>query len=106
MKMRSINSLGFLDTTDHLILARRPNSVLILHKKRIYQDNFTVFANHRVKNERKRKDRQIFDLTREVKKLWNIVIYKALCFDVAQGRMNGAPNETRAHSCRFASQDC
>ena len=21
------------------------------------------------------------------------VIYKALCFDVAQGRMNGAPNE-------------
>ena len=23
------------------------------------------------------------------------VIYKALCFDVAQGRMNGAPNETR-----------
>ena len=22
------------------------------------------------------------------------VIYKALCFDVAQGRMNGAPNET------------
>ena len=24
-----------------------------------------------------------------------IVIYKALCFDAAQGRMNGAPNETR-----------
>ena len=24
-----------------------------------------------------------------------VVIYKALCFDVAQGRMNGAPNETR-----------
>ena len=32
-----------------------------------------------------------------------IVIYQALCFDVAQGRMNGAPNETRTHSCRFAS---
>ena len=32
-----------------------------------------------------------------------IVIYKALCFDVAQDRMNGAPNETRTHSCRFAS---
>ena len=31
------------------------------------------------------------------------VIYKALCFDVAQGRMNGAPNETRTHSCRSAS---
>ena len=32
-----------------------------------------------------------------------IVIYEALCFDVAQGRMNGAPNETRTHSCRFAN---
>ncbi len=32
----------------------------------------------------------------------SIVIYKALCFDVAQGRMNGAPNETQTHSCRFA----
>ena len=36
----------------------------------------------------------------------DIVIYKALCFDVAQGRMNGAPNETRTHSCRFASLVC
>ena len=36
----------------------------------------------------------------------NIVIYKALCFDVAQGRMNGGPNETRTHSCRFASLVC
>ena len=35
-----------------------------------------------------------------------IVIFEALCFDVAQGRMNGAPNETRIHSCRFASQAC
>ena len=35
-----------------------------------------------------------------------VVIYEALCFDVAQGRMNGAPNETRTHSCRFASLAC
>ena len=35
-----------------------------------------------------------------------IVIYEALCFDVAQGRLNEAPNETRTHSCRFASQAC
>ena len=35
-----------------------------------------------------------------------IVIYEALYFDVAQGRLNGAPNETRTHSCRFASQAC
>ena len=34
------------------------------------------------------------------------VIYKALCFNVAQGRMNGAPNETRTHSCRSASLAC
>ena len=34
------------------------------------------------------------------------VIYKALRFDVAQGRMNGAPNETRTHSCRSASLAC
>ena len=34
------------------------------------------------------------------------VIYKALCFDVAQGRMNGAPNESRTHSCRSASLAC
>ena len=32
-----------------------------------------------------------------------IVIYEALCFHVAQGRMNEAPNETRTHSCRFAN---
>ena len=25
-------------------------------------------------------------------------------FDVAQGRMNGTPNETRTHSCRFANR--
>ena len=37
---------------------------------------------------------------------WILVIYEALYFDVAQGRLNGAPNETRTHSCRFASQAC
>ena len=37
---------------------------------------------------------------------WSVlfyVIYKALCFDVAQGRMNGAPNETRTWSVLFYS---
>ena len=32
-----------------------------------------------------------------------VSIYEALCFDVAQGQVNGAPNETRTHSCRFAT---
>ena len=41
-----------------------------------------------------------------VGKYIQVVIYKAFCFDVAQGRMNGAPNETRTHSCRFASLAC
>ena len=35
-----------------------------------------------------------------------VVIYEALCFDVAQSQMNGAPNETRTHSWRFASLVC
>ena len=35
-----------------------------------------------------------------------IVIYDALCLDVAQGHINGAPNETRTHSCKFASEAC
>ena len=36
----------------------------------------------------------------------NVVIYEALCFDVAKSRINGAPNETQIHSCRFASLAC
>ena len=35
--------------------------------------------------------------------LHSLVIYEGLYFDLAQGQMNGAPNETRTHSCRFAS---
>ena len=35
-----------------------------------------------------------------------VEIYKAFCLDVAQGHMKGAPNETRTHSCRFASRAC
>ena len=34
------------------------------------------------------------------------MIYEALCFNVAQGQMNGAPNENRTRSCRFASLTC
>ena len=36
----------------------------------------------------------------------SVVIYEGLYFDLAQGQMNGAPNETRTHSCRFASLTC
>ena len=34
------------------------------------------------------------------------IIHEALYFDVAQGRINGAPNETRTHTSRFANQAC
>ena len=43
---------------------------------------------------------------KELATTMNVVIYEALCFDVAQGQMNGAPNETRTHSCRFSSLTC
>ena len=54
----------------------------------------------KIKGSEKRE--KFFDLARELRKLWNmrrtvtpvVVIYEALYFDVAQGRMNGAPNET------------
>ena len=33
-------------------------------------------------------------------------IYEALCLDLALGWINGAPNETRTHLCRFANLIC
>ena len=36
--------------------------------------------------------------------LASVVISEAFCLDVAQGRMNGALNETRIHSCSFATK--
>ena len=35
-----------------------------------------------------------------------VVIYKAFCLDLAQGHMNGTPNENWTHSWRFASLAC
>ena len=35
-----------------------------------------------------------------------VVIYEALCFDVAQGQMNGTPNEIWTHSGKFARLTC
>ena len=32
-----------------------------------------------------------------------VIIYEALCIDVAKGRMNESRNETRTHSCRFVN---
>ena len=41
-----------------------------------------------------------------IRSMQNKLREQSLCFDVARGRMNGTPNETRTHSCRFASQVC
>ena len=38
--------------------------------------------------------------------LLNVVIYKAFCLNVAEGRMNRVPNETWTHLWRLASQAC
>ena len=43
---------------------------------------------------------------RDARTTSTIVIYEALCFDVAQGLMNGALNETWTQSCRFANEAC
>ena len=44
--------------------------------------------------------------TRGALSSWVVVIYQGLYFDLAQGQMNGAPNETQTHSCRFTSLTC
>ena len=35
-----------------------------------------------------------------------LVIYEAVCVDMAQGRKNGPPNMIQTYSCRFASLAC
>ena len=42
----------------------------------------------------------------ETRVVGKVVIYSAFFLDVAQGHMNGAPNETQTHLCMFASQVC
>ena len=61
-----------------------------------------------IKHKKKKKCNKLTACTCQCRRIWQLcnVIYKALCFDVAQGRMNGAPNETRTHSCRSASLAC
>ena len=61
--------------TDHLILARRPDLIIINNKKkkRIRKIvDFAVPADHRIKlKESENKDKYL-DLARELKKLWNM----------------------------------
>ena len=60
---------------DHLILARRPDLIIINKKKRTCKIvDFALPADHRIKlKECEKKDKYI-DLARELKKLWNMQV--------------------------------
>ena len=61
--------------TDHLILARRPDLIIINKKKRISKiADFAGLADHRIKlREYENKD-EYLDLARELKKIWNMKV--------------------------------
>ena len=54
--------------TDHLISARQPDQVSINEKKRHYQLDLAVLADHRIKMKGSKKD--YLDLVRQLKMLW------------------------------------
>ena len=61
--------------TDHLILARRPDLIIITKKKSICKIvNFAVLADHRIKLKECEKKDKYLDLARELKKLWNMKV--------------------------------
>ena len=65
--------LDFEIQTDHLIPARRPDLVLINKKKRTcHIVDFAILTDPRVKLKEIEKKDKYLDLTRELKKLWNI----------------------------------
>ena len=61
--------------TDHLILARRPDLIIVNQKKRICKIvDFAVPADHRINLKESEKKDKYFDLARELKKLWNMKV--------------------------------
>ena len=61
--------------TDHLISARRPDCLIINKKKRICKIvDFAVPADLRIKLKECEKRDKYLDLTRELKKLWNMKV--------------------------------
>ena len=62
--------------TDHLILARRPDLIIInKKKKRICKIvDFAVSADHRINLKESEKKDKYLDLARELKKLWNMKV--------------------------------
>ena len=62
--------------TDHLILARRPDLIIINKKKKRTCKivDFALPADHRIKLKECEKKDKYLDLSRELKKLWNIQV--------------------------------
>ena len=66
---------GFNIQTDQLILARRPDLIIVNRKKRICKIvDFAVPADHRINLKESEKKDKYLDLARELKKLWNIKV--------------------------------
>ena len=82
--------------TDHLIPARRPDLIIInKKKKRICKIvDFAVSVDHRINLKESEKKDKYLDLTRELKKLWNMkvtivpIVIGALC-TITKGLLKG-----------------
>ena len=67
--------MGLYIQRDHLILARRPDLIIINKEKRICKIvNFAVPADHRINLKGCEKKDKYLDLARELKKLWNMKV--------------------------------
>ena len=61
--------------TDHLIPARRPDLKILNNKKENLQNcRFAVPVDHRINLKESEKKDKYLDLTRELKKLWNMKV--------------------------------
>ena len=61
--------------TDHLIMARQSDLVIINKKRRTCRNvDFAVPADHTVKLKEDKKKDTYLDLVRELKKLWNVKV--------------------------------
>ena len=61
--------------TDHLILSRKPDLIIINKKVRICKIvDFAVPADHRINLKKSEKKDKYLNLAREIKKLWNMKV--------------------------------
>ena len=67
--------LDFNIQTDHLILARKPDLIIINKKKRTCKIvDFAVQVHHRINQKESEKKNKYLDLARELKKLWSMQV--------------------------------